>query len=314
MLPIKLYIDDSFFRTEKRNDFLIDENKKRVWAVLLDLLNEFSTVCRQNDIQWFADAGTILGAARHQGFIPWDDDIDVMLTRENYEKLSKIAPTAFKYPYFFQTELTDPGSLRFHAQLRNSDTTGILDAEKNERFSFNQGIFIDIFPIDNLPDNLVERKRFLNKLERIKRRIFFVSLITTRYNKEQKRDFKGFARKILHFFYGNSPKKELRLYKKYETLAKKYCESTTQQISKLFQLPLSERRIWKTDWLKKTTFLQFEMLKIPVPSCYETILDVFYGDWMVCKKGTSTHGGVIFDTDNKYSEYFSHHTNVLKNE
>lgn len=302
MLPIKIEINESFFKEEKRCDFFVSQNTKKIWAVLLDLLNEFSIVCEKNGIEWFVDAGTILGAARHKGFIPWDDDIDIMLDRKNYEKLCLVAPKDFKHPYFFQTEYTDPGSLRGHAQLRNSLTTAILETEKDKHYRFNQGIFIDIFPIDNLPDDLKERKRFLAKLQRAKKRTDLISSVTTRYSnsaKVVKRIIKG----ILHLVFGSAPKKELKLFKKYESLEMKYCSLKTKYMSKLFQLPLNERRIWERQWLKDTVFLEFEMLKVPVPLDYVKLLDKFYGDWRVYKKGLSTHGGVFFDPENTYLKY-----------
>ena len=68
---------------------------KKVWAVELDLLNEFARVCKEHDLKWFAHAGTLLGAIRHQGFIPWDDDIDVTMPRADYIQLCNVAPKAF---------------------------------------------------------------------------------------------------------------------------------------------------------------------------------------------------------------------------
>jgi len=122
-------------------------------AVLFDLLSEFIRVCDKYNIRWYADGGTILGAVRHKGMIPWDDDIDVMMIRSEYERFLKEAKDEFKHPYFLQTEQTDKGSIRGHAQLRNSLTTGILKSEQYLNCPFNQGLFIDIFPIDNIPDS-----------------------------------------------------------------------------------------------------------------------------------------------------------------
>ena len=156
MIELRLNIDKSFYKEETRDGYTISPEMKKLWAVELDLLNEFMSVCKRNNIRFSADAGTILGAVRHKGMIPWDDDIDVMMLREDYDKLCKIASKEFTYPYFFQTEDTDKGSLRGHAQLRNSATTGILYAEKEYKYKFNQGIFIDIFPIENLSEDTKE--------------------------------------------------------------------------------------------------------------------------------------------------------------
>ncbi len=76
----------SFFEQEERCDFLVTEKRKKIWAVLLDLLIKFDFVCKKYSLTYFLADGTLLGAARHQGFIPWDDDIDVSMPREDYEK------------------------------------------------------------------------------------------------------------------------------------------------------------------------------------------------------------------------------------
>ena len=153
-MNIKLSLPSGFLEEEVRCDYTVSKEMKKVWAVELDLLSEFQRVCKLHDLKYSVCGGTLLGAIRHKGFIPWDDDIDVMMMRDEYEKLCKLADE-FKHPYFFQTEETDPGSLRGHAQLRNSETTGILKRELKFKRPFNQGVFIDIFPLDNCPPILL---------------------------------------------------------------------------------------------------------------------------------------------------------------
>ena len=138
--------DPEFLKEEVRCDYRISEKQKRCWAIELDMLQHLLDVCKKNDIQIFAYAGTLIGAVRHKGFIPWDDDMDLFLTRENYEKLQKVAKDEFKYPYFLQNARTDKKFFIGYSRLRNSNTTGILKWERSE--DYNNGIYLDVFCMD----------------------------------------------------------------------------------------------------------------------------------------------------------------------
>ena len=164
MLPIKIDLPEDFLNEEIRCGYTVTKQKKELWAIELDLLVQVQKICKKHDIQYFAYAGTMLGAVRHNGFIPWDDDIDIMMTRANYKKFCDIAEKELEYPYFLQTEKTDPTSIMGLAKIRNSKTTGILKSHENRNFKFNQGIFLDIFPLDNIPDEEETFYKFKKKL------------------------------------------------------------------------------------------------------------------------------------------------------
>ena len=168
MVNLKIQLPDGFFNEEVRCEYTVTRQRKEVWAVELDLLREFSRVCNKYNLKYCADGGTLLGAIRHHGFIPWDDDLDIAMLRSDFEKLNEVAPIEFKKPYFWQTEETDKGSARGHAQLRNSATTSIIktEYERQRNNNFNQGIFIDIFPFDTVIDD--QKKLAEQDLNRLK--------------------------------------------------------------------------------------------------------------------------------------------------
>ena len=120
MVDLNIELPKGFLEEEVRCGYTVTRKMKEVWAVELDLLKEFKRVCNKYDLKYCADGGTLLGAIRHQGFIPWDDDLDIAMLRKDFEKLNEVAPAEFKKPYFWQTEETDKGSARGHAQLRYS--------------------------------------------------------------------------------------------------------------------------------------------------------------------------------------------------
>lgn len=306
MLPIKLKLPENFLNEENRDGYLVSCEMKKIWAVELDLLSEFSRVCQENDIQYYADGGTLLGAIRHKGFIPWDDDIDVMMFRDQYQKLCKIASKAFRHPYFFQTEHTDPGSLRGHAQLRNSLTTGILQYELAGKWGYNQGIFIDIFPIDSIPDDEEIFSKMQKSLSHKRITInYWIRKAYEHFPKEPKNSLKA---NILFFLFRhnilNWHSHTHKLHKAFEREMQQYNNQATRRVAKFFCWPFQERRIWQRSAFDgDPVYKEFECLKISVPPNYIQILNTFYGNWQEYKVGVCTHGGVFFDPDKPYTEY-----------
>ena len=147
-------LPESFFKEETICDFFVDKNRKKIWAVGIDLLAKFDFVCRKHNLCYSLAFGSLLGCVRHNGFIPWDDDIDVFMPRKDYERLW-LYKREFEYPYFLQFPGKDNGYAFSFAKLRNSNTTGISWAFRYE--SFNQGIYLDIFPLDNFNPNNIEK-------------------------------------------------------------------------------------------------------------------------------------------------------------
>lgn len=311
MVKLKLELPEHFLEEEVREGYTVSREMKELWAVELDLLAEFMRVCDAHGIRYYADAGTILGAVRHGGFIPWDDDIDVMMMRDQYDLLQKIGPAEFRHPYFFQTEWTDPGTLRGHAQLRNSMTTGIRAEEEPLHYPFNQGIFLDIFPIDGVPDDDLAFEVQLEEAERLLSRAKDRSRLRERFVPESSNPVRAALKAVRHQLYAG-PLSFVDVYEKYyreyEAVISRYSHEPTRRVSKFFQVPRSEkarkRRVWQRSYFEGMEKLPFEMLTVPVPSGYLDILEQFYGDWKTPVRGTATHGGLIFDASRSYREYF----------
>ena len=153
-LPIKIDLPDGFLDEEVRCGYTITPKLKKIWAVELDLMSEFARVCDKYDIKWSVAFGTMLGVIRHKGFIPWDDDVDIMLERKEFEKLVQVAPKAFKHPYFFQYALNARKTFMTHARLRNSLTTGYVTGHPKE--GYNNGIYLDIDCMDASPQSRIK--------------------------------------------------------------------------------------------------------------------------------------------------------------
>lgn len=307
MVALKLQIEDAFFLPEERDGYPVSAEMKKIWAVELDLLNEFSRVCDEYHLTWFAHAGTMLGAVRHHGFIPWDDDIDVMMLRKDYERFCSIAPRAFRHPYFFQNDETDPFFCRNFSRLRNSETTAVQTWEKEYSFPFNQGIFIDIFPIDNVSDNDGILRSEIKKMESLANTGWQYRNMVHFYHPKKGKGIEkrtSYYLKHIWFKYFDKVSGDYRSFlKEHLQLAKSHEMEDTKRVGEMIIPPLG-RHIWEKEWLKEVVFMPFEMIQIPVPVNYDACLGVSYGkNWRTPKQQGNYHGHVFFDVDHPYTDY-----------
>lgn len=303
MVDLNIQLPDGFLEEEVRCDYFVTKQMKEVWAVLLDLLAELDRVCKKHNIKYFASGGTMLGAVRHKGFIPWDDDMDIMMFRKDYNKLCEIGPSEFHHPYFFQNKLTDPYSGVFMAKLRNSNTTALAPEERNpiNKLS-NRGIFIDIFPLDNIPDSEEERESFLYELNEERQKVYEAGRRIGVFSEDT--GLRHYVKKAKYYMYYYRRKRELytyiNAYNLYNGLCQKYLNEKTEMFgSMLFQ---ADKRNFKyiADY-ENLVMMDFEFLKIPVGAGYDHALTLFYGDYMKCVQ--YPHHSSFFDTDKSYLDY-----------
>jgi len=293
MVDLSISIPNGFLDEEVRCGYKVTKKMKEVWAVELDLLSKLQSVCKKYNLTVLADAGTLIGAIRHKGFIPWDDDIDVVMSRKDYNVLLSVANKEFQYPYFFQTAYSEKNYIRAHAQLRNSNTTGCIISDLDT--SYNKGIFIDIFVADNLPDDRKEREKFLKRVQ------LRWKLIVSPYFKH-KNPMKNIVGKIIGKVYPWSVS-----YPKFEKLCSTYNDKNTNTISYIAFSRGDERHIWKKEWLDDYHSVPYEFTSIDIPNGYDARLRKQYGDYMKPCKVPTTHGSVIFSTDSPYSKYLENY-------
>lgn len=299
MVDLKITLPEGFLDEEERCGYTVTHKMKEVWAVELDLLAEFQRVCKKYSIRYFADGGTILGAIRHGGFIPWDDDIDIAMFRKDYEILCTHSDE-FKHPYFFQTNDSDPGSLRGHAQLRNSNTTGALKCETD--LWINQGIFIDIFPLDSVCDNAKEFEIHKKRIVRLKSNAAHFGRWCTKPNGKIKRIVKQIIN-LIPFPSEMFLRLESKYYHCFEEECQRYNGIDTKNISLLSFNCTWDRLIRKRSLYKSVIIAPFEFMKVPIPIGYEEVLKNLYGDYHKIVMNASAHGGVIFDAGVQYKDF-----------
>lgn len=272
--------------------YKVTSEVKKAWKVELDLLLEFKRVCEKYNLKYFLISGSLIGVVRHKGFIPWDDDIDIGMLREDYNKLLKVADKEFKEPLFFQTPYNDR-IFRAHAQLRNSNTSAILPSEIE--FNHNQGIFIDIFPFDEYPKSRI--KYFIHKQKiNFMQRMFFSYLYSKKISVKSK--ILNIFSKIVIDFIGFK-----KFYSHYEKVCAKYNGKGNGMISNLAFKYGRDKYMHDKKYFDELIVKKFEDIDILVPKEYDKILSRQYGNYMEYKIGTSMHGELYINADIPYKKY-----------
>lgn len=141
------------------------EELRTIQTLELTILEKFITVCNEHSIDYFLVGGTALGAIRHGGFIPWDDDIDVGMTRANYEKFLRIAPQSLPSNFYLQTPYTDKHSPYCYSKIRINGTKFVEYPNRN--LKTHHGVYLDIFPFDEVPDDEVKNRKHYSKVQKL---------------------------------------------------------------------------------------------------------------------------------------------------
>lgn len=311
-LPIKINLPEHFLEGELRNGYYVTPEIKKLWAVEIDILFQIKEICDRHNIKWFVEGGTLLGAVRHKGFIPWDDDIDIDMFREDYERFIFFAKQELKAPYFLQTHETDSLSMYGHAKVRNSQTMSMQVFEHENQLDYNQGIFVDIFPLDKAPDTLEEasryadlvRKQFCLSRDRLYDSLCFKTFpLRKNLLKLLNRYIICYGRKLLYKIKGCKYINEV--YSVYETMCISYNNSEFHHFN-VYALPFNPHSYWPAEIFEgRIEMITFEWFSVPSIMKKEDYLYQLYGDWQKFVIGTSLHGELIYDTEHSYKTYLN---------
>ena len=156
-----MFFSDDYFNREVICNFEVSEIMKRAWAALIEVLQIVIDVCKKHNLQYFADWGTLLGAVRHNGFIPWDDDIDICFKRDDYNKLISILKDELPKGFAIMGMFADTEEMRLAAEVTHLRVVADDSWNFNDYMGYFHGfpyqrVGIDIFPIDYIPNNTSE--------------------------------------------------------------------------------------------------------------------------------------------------------------
>ena len=261
----------------------------------LEILKELKRVCDANESTYFLAFGTLIGAARHQGFIPWDDDIDVCMNYPDYEKFEEVCETQLKEGFFLQTRDTDPEAGLSFNTLRMDNTTLITDFTADR--DSHHGIKIDIYPIYNIADDTILRTFQLGCAR------MYMLLEAGTVPKNHGQMLKRVGGIVLSVIKGDTRE---RLKDFCRRSMARYENKATRKKALLFSYK-SCQRLYRSEWFTKKTELPFEGEPYSVPVGYKQFLTAVYGDYMklppVEQQGIKLEHIIKYDTEKSYKEY-----------
>ena len=240
---------------------------RAIQLVELELLCEVDRICRKNGITYRIVAGTLLGAVRHGGFIPWDDDADVAFLREEYERFRSACETELDTSrFYFQDHRNTPGYRWGYGKLRRKDTQFVR--LNQEHMPYEQGIFIDIFPYDYVPDNKFSRQIHCFKCF-LYRKTFWSPI--------GQKSAKGVG-KLIYKLLSKIPTHSL--YRCYERFIERSNKRKSNWIRILtFPTPTRDHG-YKRIWADATSEYHFEGVSFYGPKDYDEYMTFKYGDYM----------------------------------
>lgn len=285
---------------EERANKLIEPSLiDRVHEVQLNLLKQVDSICRQNGIRYMAVHGTLLGAVRHNGFVPWDDDVDVAMLREDYEAFISACKEQLDKNYFLQTAESDPSCFYGGCcKLRDSRTSAI--DYRNAGKDCNQGIWIDILPLDHCPENEQKRRKLQKKIS-FWQRIRLAHLYRLWTNALG--DVRG-GEVSLYYILRKFISQEKTLHK-LQRLYRSCPPEGYRSILAGYYGNRQNRNVYPEQECRELIEMHFEDLSIMVPASYDKWLSERYGEnykSIPDPKDRHGHGGILFDPETPYKE------------
>lgn len=292
---------NKYFEDEVRDGFYIPSMVKKGWATELDVLAEVDRICRLHDIKYYAEWGTLLGAVRHGGFIPWDDDLDIGMHRSDYKRFCEIAPKEFADGFEIFTFRNHKDYHYFLARVVCKNRICFEDEHLRRYHGFPYIAGLDIFVHDNVSDD----DEAQNRCEKIAEYVITVAdaIGDGRFNAAQEEDALKRINSVCRTTYRTQPDKEkmrIELYCLAEDLFASFEHENTKYMTQMMPQSLYGRhmRIPK-EYYDKVIRIPFENTTIPVPVGFDAMLKKRYGYYMKLVKDAGGHDYPFFETQKK---------------
>lgn len=274
-----LNFSDNYFKGEYRDGFYVSPMMKRVWAAEMEVLTVVSAVCKKHGIRFFADWGTMLGAVRHKGFVPWDDDIDIGMLREDYIRFIQVAGDVLPEEYKLINLHTEKEFKSYLSRVVNTDKIR-LDAEHLRRFhGCPYVVGVDIFPIDYIPQNKED--------EELQKQLILITLSAAQLVEEGEQKKKELdvllvqIQELCNVEFTDEKPLEQQLRELTEQLCSLYTAKDSDCVTSIMDLINGWEYRPSKKCYAESIMMPFEIIQVPVPVGYDEVLKVKYGDYMI---------------------------------
>lgn len=283
---------DDFFKAEIKNEFKVEPMLKRMWAATMEVLEAIIEVCDKHDIKYFADWGTILGAVRHKGFIPWDDDIDICLMRNDYMRLIDALKTDLPHGLVLSGMYSDSKRLQETTYVPH-----IRVIADNDAWDFNdymvrfhgfpfQQVGIDIFPIDKLSNDAEKDKQQQQLIQ-----LGITILMNWDYmieNNMLEKQLKIFEKEA-GISITKDDKIKNTIWREIDKICMWYNNEDNNDVAEFLWYIDNNKHKYKQQWFSEAIPMKFENMEIMVPKEYDKILSTYYGDYNQFVKFAAGH-------------------------
>ncbi len=277
---------------EIRDGFLVMADRKKVWNRQLEIWQEIDRICRKHKIKYHAIYGTLLGAVRHKGFIPWDDDMDLCMFRPEYNRFYEIIDDELKGGLFEVRTKTSSALTVAHSQ-----TTALIRKDLND-MTGSKGLVVDVFSMDIAPDGTKDAYFAVNAINELMGTIYNYPALVEHANKGRRTLNDWSVIEGLHAVQDRAKQFEfLNVFAEglfdWSTRVN-WLERTCRDMQKIF---------CQKDWFDETIYLPFELVELPAPAAYDEILTTYYDDWHKFIWDGRKKLGIIHSADIPYKEF-----------